>query len=188
MYQIVWVDLECTGVNTEKDLILEVAMVFTDGNLNETASKNIVIHHDELPPMDPAVVEMHSKSNLLDEVQKSKTTLYGAQEMLMEFIEANLEKSAEKVPMGGNNIGFDRKFMDKYMTKVNRAFHFRSIDVSSFNEVAKRWYPEILKKLPSKNFAHRAMGDIRESINELKFYRREMFKNIPEKGKTLSLF
>lgn len=185
---LVWTDLETTGVNLEKDVILEVAVVITDDELMEIAAKNFVINHETLPPMAIEVVEMHTNSKLLEEVKASKATLHGTTDLILEFVEKNLPKGGDKVPLAGNNIGFDRKFLDKYMTKVNRYFHFRSVDVSSINELAKRWFPEVLKRLPDKKFAHRAMGDIRESINELRFYKKEIFTKLPEKGKTLSLF
>jgi oligoribonuclease len=180
-------DIETTGTDIVKDVMLEIAIVITDPDLKELAHKNLVIHPNVMPKMDPEVIQMHTASKLLDDVAASTLTLYGAEDEIIDFLKANVEKT-DNIVLGGNNIGFDRKFVERDFKRLNTLGSFRSIDISGINELGKHWYPEILKRKPKKGFGHRALADIRESISELKFYRKEFFIKLPEKGKTLSLF
>lgn len=171
---LVWVDLEMTGVNPSIHNIVEISVVVTDNNLNILDEiPSIVIHQesDVLDKMDNFARELHTTSGLIKEVEKSDVSLQDAQAEVLKFLEKHCKP--QKAPLCGNSIWVDRMFLRAYMPKVESFLNYRVIDVSSVKEIAARWYGE---KFEKKN-AHRAYDDIIESIEELKFYRNSIFKN-----------
>ncbi len=175
---IVWVDLEMSGLNIDTDHILEMACLITDQNLNIVAEgPELIIHQSDqvLDRMDDWCKKHHGESGLTDSVRNSQISLQKAEELMVEFIQKNVP---EKIcPLAGNSVHMDRIFLNKYMKKFLDHLHYRIIDVSTIKELSSRWYPEEIKKIPLKKFSHRALDDIKESIEELRFYRQNMFKN-----------
>ncbi len=169
-----------TGLDPAKHVIVEIATLLTDDDLNIIESgPDLVIHAtaDELAAMDDVVVDMHTKSGLLDQIKTSTVTLEDAAAQTLEFLKAHIPEP-RTVPLCGNSIGMDRRFLAVYMTEVEEFLHYRSIDVTTLKELARRWYPTALDTAPRKEVGHRALDDITESINELRHYRRALF--IPE--------
>ena len=176
--ELVWIDLEMTGLNPQIHRIIEIATIITDSELNIIAEgPDLVINasDEELNKMNSYVTDMHTKSGLIDEVKNSKLTIREAEIKTLEFINKHI-KSKNKPPVCGNSIGTDRRFLDAQMNTLERRLHYRVIDVSSIKELAIRWNPEIDVKMPAKMETHRALDDIIESIEELKFYRGNLFK------------
>lgn len=174
---LVWMDLEMTGLEPARHVIVEIATLVTDDELNIVASgPDLVIHHDEtvLAEMDPVVVEMHTKSGLLDLIRTSSVSLEDAGAQTLEFIKAHVTE-ARKVPLCGNSIGMDRRFLAAYLPEIEEYLHYRSVDVSTVKELVKRWYPALNNTRPRKVGAHRALDDIMESIAEMKYYRENVF-------------
>ena len=171
---IVWMDLEMTGLFPEKDQILEIATLITNPDLEIIATGPELVLHQPLSileAMDPWNQEHHSKSGLWDKVLASKTSLQEAEQQTLNFIQAHSVKG--KNPLAGNSIWQDRRFLLRYMPLIHEHLHYRLIDVSTIKELAKRWYPKL--KIPNKKNNHRAMDDIQESIEELKFLRQNLF-------------
>lgn len=176
---LVWIDMEMSGLDPEKDVILEVATILTDGNLDVIAEgPELVIHHPEelLKGMDDWNREHHTKSGLWKSVLASQTTLAEAEAQTLAFIKAHCP--AKKSPLCGNSIWQDRRFIARYMRDIDQHLHYRMVDVSTIKELASRWYPAILEKKAKKKGNHRALDDIRESIEELKFYKEHLFAKI----------
>ncbi|KAJ1728825.1 hypothetical protein LPJ61_003836, partial [Coemansia biformis] len=173
---LVWIDVETTGLVAEKDVILEVAMVLTDGMLESLDKpQSLVIGQpaDQLRKLSTWARKWHQQSGLLDEVARSSLTVARAEQMLIDQIKRFCPTPGRAV-LAGNNVGFDRGFIDRYMPVLANYLHFRNVDVSSVNELAKRWAPETLRGL-SKKHTHRALDDITESIRELRFYQATLF-------------
>ena len=176
--ELVWLDLEMTGLDPKRHRIIEIASIITDLDLNIIAEgPDLVIHtHDKiLDRMNDFVHEMHHSSGLIEEVKNSKITIEEAEKQTLEFIEKHLG-TKYKPPLCGNSIGTDRRFLDDQMNKLEQRLHYRVVDVTSIKELVKRWHPEINAIMPPKKENHRALGDIIESIEELKFYRKHLFK------------
>jgi oligoribonuclease len=176
--ELVWLDLEMTGLDPKRHRIIEIASIITDLDLNIIAEgPDLVIHtHDKiLERMNDFVHEMHHSSGLIEEVKNSKITIEEAEIQTLEFIEKHLG-TKYKPPLCGNSIGTDRRFLDDQMNKLEQRLHYRIVDVTSIKELVKRWHPEINAIIPPKKENHRALGDIIESIEELKFYRKHLFK------------
>src|SRR6476620_7240352 len=172
-----WMDLEMTGLDPGKDVIVEIATLVTDDELNIVAEgPDLVVHQPEsaLAIMEPVVVEMHTKSGLLDAIRASATTLEEAGARTLAFIKEHAPEPAT-VPLCGNSIGTDRRFLAAYLPEIEHWLHYRSVDVSSVKELVRRWYPSIRAERPKKLGAHRALDDIRESVAELRFYRERVF-------------
>jgi oligoribonuclease len=174
---LVWMDLEMTGLEPDTDVIVEIATLVTDDDLNIVAEgPDLVIHQpaDVLAIMKPIVVEMHTKSGLLDAIASSTITLEEAGAATLEFIKLHVPE-ARTVPLCGNSIGTDRRFLAKYLPEIENYLHYRSVDVSSIKELAKRWFPKSGIDRPNKGGMHRAMDDVRESVRELQYYREKFF-------------
>jgi oligoribonuclease len=171
---LAWIDLEMTGLNPEVDVILEIATVITDGDLNLIAEGPVFAisaSAEALAGMDDWNQKQHRKSGLLDRVLASTETMETAELKTLEFLAQHLPPG--KIPLCGNSIWQDRRFLGRHMPKLEKFFHYRIVDISSFKELAKRWYPD----LPAfkKGEAHLALADILESVEELKYYRNHLF-------------
>ena len=174
---LVWMDLEMTGLDPEVHTIVEIATIVTDDDLEIIATgPDLVVHQpaDVLARMDPVVVEMHQRSGLLAAIAESTVTLEEAGELTLTFIKQHVLEP-RSVPLCGNSIGMDRRFLDAYLPAIENFLHYRSVDVSSIKELARRWYPQLVKSRVIKSGSHRALDDIRESIAELQFYREHVF-------------
>ena len=170
-------DLEMTGLDHTTDVIVEIATLVTDDDLQIVAEgPDLVIHQpdDVLARMDPFVVEMHTRSGLLAAIKASTTTLEEAGAATLAFIKQHVPEE-RSVPLCGNSIGTDRRFLAAYLPDIETYLHYRSIDVSSVKELVKRWYPTIDGGRPHKPGTHRALDDIRQSVAELQYYRERVF-------------
>ncbi len=175
---LVWIDLEMTGLDPKRHGIVEIASLITDDDLaiiEEGPDLVISATAEQLNNMDTVVTNMHARSGLLDEIRKSTITVEDAAASTLEFIRQHVS-SPHMVPLCGNSIGTDRRFLAEFMPEVENFLHYRSVDVSSIKELGRRWFPDIVKKAPAKSRGHRAMDDIRESVIELQFYRENLFK------------
>ena len=180
--RLVWLDLEMTGLDVERCVIVEVACVVTDSNLEPLdGGIDIVIHGDAaaIERMDDYVRHMHTKSGLLPAIEASTVSVRDAEQRVLAYVR-DYVGAPGVAPLCGNSIGVDRRFLDRYMHELDTYLHYRSIDVSSLKELCRRWYPAIYRKRPNKSEQHRALDDIRESIEELRYYRDAMFIPRPE--------
>jgi oligoribonuclease len=172
---LIWLDLEMTGLDPEKDAVVEIGTVITDSDLNVLAEGPVCIIHqpDEvLTAMGDWQKNQFAGTGLLDEIKKSTTTLAEAEEKTLAFVK---EWTFEKVaPLCGNTIWMDRVFLMRHMPTLHAYFHYRNIDVSTLKELARKWKPELLKQIV-KEHRHRSLSDIHDSINELKLYRGTLF-------------
>ncbi len=171
---LVWLDMEMSGLDPEVCRPLEMATLVTNNALEIIAEgPNIVIHQSDevLAAMDAWNTQHHGDSGLTLSVRQSRVTMREAEQMTLDFLEMWTEPG--KSPLCGNSIGQDRRFLRRYMPRLDRHFHYRVIDISTMKELAKRWYGIVP---PPKHETHRALEDIRESIEELRFYRRTIFK------------
>ena len=172
--RLVWIDLEMTGLDPSINVIIEIATLITDGDLNIIAEgPELVIHQpqEELDKMDDWNVNQHGQSGLTARVQASQTSLAEAERQTLEFLAQWVDPG--RAPLAGNSIGQDRRFIRAYMHQLDEFLHYRHVDVTSFKEMARRWYPE-LEPWP-KSDAHRALDDIRNSVGELAYYRDKIF-------------
>ncbi len=166
-----------TGLDATRHVIVEIATIITDDELNIVAEgPDLVVHQPDeaLAEMDPVVVEMHTSSGLLEQIKASTMTLEEAGAQTLAFIKEHVPKE-RSVPLCGNSIGTDRRFLVTYLPEIEEHLHYRSVDVSTLKELARRWYPAALAAQPRKAAAHRALDDILESIKELSFYREQFF-------------
>ncbi len=171
---LVWIDLEMTGLDPDRHVIIEMASIVTDDQLNVVAEgPDRVIHYSEdvLAGMDPWSLEQHTASGLLNRVRSASFTCEQAEEETLRFLTAYCVKGAS--PLCGNTIGQDRRFLIRHMPQLEAFFHYRSIDVSTVKELVKRWYPDLPRF--EKEKTHLALNDIRESISELIYYRKHVF-------------
>jgi oligoribonuclease len=174
---LVWMDLEMTGLDHTSDVIVEIATLITDDELNIVAEgPDLVVHTDDaaLDAMDPFVVNMHTKSGLLEKIKASTISLAEAGDQTLAFIQEHVPE-ARTVPLCGNSIGTDRRFLAAALPDIEEYLHYRSIDVSSVKELVKRWYPDLDANRPRGQGSHRALDDIRESVKELAYYREHVF-------------
>jgi len=173
--RLVWVDMEMTGLDPETERIIEVAAVVTEADLSIVAEAPVfVIHQSDtlLDAMDKWNQSTHSKSGLIDKVKASSVREADAEAQLLDFLAQHVP--AGKSPLCGNTVGQDRRFMRRYMPKLEAFFHYRTVDVSTLKELALRWKPQVYKSF-TKHSRHEALADIHESIEELKHYRRHFF-------------
>jgi len=173
---LIWIDLEMTGLDTFNDHIIEIATIVTDKDLNVLAEGPIVaIHVDDavIDGMDDWNTNQHGKSGLITRVRESHFTTADAEQQTIEFLKQYVPKG--KSPMCGNSICQDRRFMARLMPELEDYFHYRNLDVSTLKELASRWAPAIYKG-HSKSSSHLAMDDVRDSIDELKYYRENFLK------------
>ena len=173
---LIWIDLEMTGLVPERDVIIEIATVVTDADLNVLAEgPSIAIHQsdDYLNNMDEWNTNQHSKSGLVKKVKESKITSKEAEKQTIEFLKEYVNPGVS--PMCGNSICQDRRFLYNYMPNLEKFFHYRHIDVSTLKELAVRWKPDIISS-SFKNSRHLALSDIYDSIDELKYYREHFIK------------
>lgn len=178
---LVWMDLEMTGLDPARNVIVEIATLVTDDELNIVAEgPNLVVHttEDELAKMDDVVVAMHTRSGLLTQIRSSTVTLEEAGAATMAFIKEHVP-NPRTVPLCGNSIGMDRRFLAAYLPEIEEHLHYRCVDVSTIKELARRWYPGSLDGLSKKSSAHRAMDDIKESVAELAYWRDKVFLPAP---------
>jgi oligoribonuclease len=171
-------DLEMTGLEPARHVIVEIATIVTDDELEVVAEgPDLIIRasDDELARMDDFVRNMHTGSGLLDAIRVATVTLEEAGKATLEFIREHVPEP-RTVPLCGNSIGTDRRFLDVYLPDIEQHLHYRSVDVSTIKELAKRWYPDVIAAAPPKTSTHRALDDIRESIAELRYYRTALFK------------
>lgn len=174
--RLIWIDLEMTGLDPQQDRIIEIATIVTDAELNEVAVGPVLaIHQDEslLAQMDEWNQSHHSSSGLLERVRQSKLTMADAEQATLEFLRAHIK--AGDSPMCGNSICQDRRFMALWMPALEAFFHYRNLDVSTLKELARRWYPEELANLHKRGL-HLALEDIRDSIEELRYYRKRILR------------
>ncbi len=182
--RIVWIDCEMTGLDPQKHVIVEIAALVTDADLNVLGEGvDIVVHASEtdLAQMDEFVTNMHNSSGLTEEIRASSVNLTEAEQMVLDYVRQWVP-AERQAPLAGNSIASDRTFINRYMPELDQFLHYRMIDVSSLKELARRWYPRVYFGQPEKGMAHRALADIRESIRELEFYRRTML--VPGDGPT----
>lgn len=169
---LIWVDMEMTGLNPDTDCIIEVAVVITDSQLNTIAEGPVLVVHqsdDVLNGMDKWNQSTHSKSGLIDKVKTSCLNEAEVEAQLLEFLKLYVPRGVS--PMCGNSICQDRRFMVRSMPQLETYFHYRNLDVSTLKELAKRWKPGVASGF-SKESKHEALADIYDSINELKYYRQ----------------
>ena len=173
---LIWIDLEMTGLDTQNDVIIEIATVVTDSELNTLAEGPVLAIHqtDEiLNAMDDWNTKQHGSSGLTERVKNSTINEAEAERQTIEFLRQYVPANAS--PMCGNSICQDRRFLARCMPALENYFHYRNLDVSSLKELAKRWAPEVFKGF-SKESSHLALDDIRDSIAELKYYREHLLK------------
>jgi oligoribonuclease len=170
---LVWIDCEMTGLDPMNDVLVEIAVIITDAELNPLDDGiDIVIatEPEKLATMDDVVREMHTSSGLLEAIAESTTTLEEAEDEVLEYVKRFVPER-RKAPLCGNTIATDRSFLVRYMPRLDDHLHYRMIDVSTIKELSRRWYPRAYYNAPSKAGGHRALADILESIKELRYYR-----------------
>ena len=179
--RMVWIDCEMTGLELGRDALVEVAVLVTDSDLNILGDGiDVVIKPppEALDGMPDVVREMHTSSGLLEELDKG-TTLLDAQERVLAYVKEHVP-TARKAPLAGNSVYVDRGFLNRDMPALDEYLHYRLVDVSSIKELVRRWFPRVYFNSPGKHGGHRALADIRESIEELRFYREAVF--VPQPG------
>jgi oligoribonuclease len=178
--RMVWIDLEMTGLDPQKDEIVEIAVIITEADLTEIdEGLSIVIKPNDAPlaAMDDVVVGMHTASGLIDEIPQG-TTLSDAEARVLEYVTSHIPEP-RKAPLAGSSVYVDRMFLARYMPDLDSHMHYRLVDVSSIKELTKRWYPRAYFNTPEKTGNHRALADIRESIAELRYYRDAVMVPLP---------
>ncbi|MCX8530348.1 MAG: oligoribonuclease [Rhodoluna sp.] len=177
---LVWIDCEMTGLDPEKDCLVEISVVITNSDLelvDEGIDLVIKPREDSLANMNDFVREMHTSSGLINELA-SGLDLADAEAQVLEYIKQYVPEPRQ-APLAGNSIGTDRMFINRYMPALDQHLHYRNIDVSSIKELSRRWYPRVYFQLPKKDGGHRALADIKESIQELRYYRETVFVELP---------
>lgn len=177
---LVWIDCEMTGLDTSKDVLVEIAVLVTDSELNVIGDGvDVVISAtpEQISGMNEFVTKMHTDSGLIHEIPKG-IPVSEAEELILKYLESAGVTSG-KSPLAGNSVYVDRLFISRDMPKLSEFLHYRTVDVSSIKELARRWYPKAYFNSPAKTGNHRALGDIKDSIAELNFYRKTVFVEAP---------
>jgi oligoribonuclease len=178
---LAWMDLEMTGLKPSRHVIVEIASLITDDDLTIVAEgPDLVVHAtpEQLADMDDFVTSMHSRSGLLDAITASTLTLAEAGAQTLAFLKLHIPEP-RTVPLAGNSIGTDRRFLATHLPDIEEYLHYRSVDVSTVKELCRRWYPDVAKAAPEKKGGHRALQDIVESVAELDYYRTAIFNPAP---------
>lgn len=179
--RLVWVDCEMTGLDLGRDALIEVAALVTDAELTVLGEGvDVVIHASEeaLAGMPEVVAEMHARSGLTEAARSSTVTVAEAERMVLDYVRTWVP-DARTAPLCGNSIATDRAFLARDMPELEAWLHYRMVDVSSIKELCRRWYPRVYFAQPQKGMSHRALADVRESIQELRYYRRTLFVPLP---------
>src|SRR4051795_3273540 len=177
---LVWLDLEMTGLDLDRHGSLEFAALATGGVVEPVDDGiDLIVHQppSALAEMDDFVRTMHTKSALLPAIEASTLSLADAGTQVLDYVRGHVGEGSS--PLCGNSIGVDRRFLDRQLPELDKFLHYRSIDVSSFKELCRRWYPAVYKGRPGKSETHRALADVVESIAELKYYREQMLREVP---------
>lgn len=172
---LIWIDCEMTGLSLESDALIEIAVLVTDENLNiigEGINLVIATTPEKLAGMRDEVRAMHTESGLINEIPHG-VTVSQAEEAVLNYLAAHTQSG--KSPLAGNSVGMDRNFIARDMPRLSEFLHYRTVDVSSIKELARRWYPKVYFNAPKKTGNHRALGDIKDSIEELKYYQSTIF-------------
>ena len=178
---LVWLDMEMSGLDPARERIIEIATILTDGQLVEIAvGPELVLHQPDeiLAAMDDWNTKHHGASGLTERVRQSQITDADAEAQTIAFINAHVA-ARDRPVLAGNSIHQDRRFIRRYMPALEKRLHYRMVDVSTVKELARRWYPQVVARQPQKRDTHRALDDIRESIDELRFYRGQVFAPAP---------
>jgi len=179
--RLVWIDCEMTGLDLEQDALIEIACLVTDGELNildEGIDVIIKPPAEAVDAMSQVVRDMHTTSGLLNELSRG-VTIAEAQEIVLAYIQMHISEP-RRAPLCGNSIATDRSFIARDMPELDTYLHYRMVDVSSIKELARRWYPRAYFASPAKRGGHRALADITESVQELRYYREAVF--VPQPG------
>ncbi len=181
---LIWIDCEMTGLNLESDVLVEIAVLVTDSELNligEGIDVVIKATSEQIAGMNEFVTEMHTASGLITEIPNG-ISLTEAEDLIIKYLES-AETTPGKSPLAGNSVSVDRSFIARDMPRLSQYLHYRTVDVSSVKELARRWQPKVFFQAPAKTGNHRALGDIQDSIEELKYYRQSFF--IPTADETV---
>lgn len=177
---LIWIDCEMTGLSLETDVLVEIAVLVTDADLNLIGDGvDVVIRADvvHLASMNEFVTQMHTTSGLIAEIPNG-ISASAAEELILNYLESSGVR-AGKSPLAGNSVSVDRSFIARDMPRLTEFLHYRTVDVSSIKELARRWHPRVYFNAPAKSGNHRALGDIKDSINELRYYRETIFLPSP---------
>jgi len=180
---LIWIDCEMTGLSLESDVLVEIAVLVTDSDLNligEGVDVVIKATPEQLAGMNEFVTQMHTDSGLITEIAEG-ISLKAAEDAIVAYLEST-GTIPGKSPLAGNSVGVDRNFITRDMPRLTQYLHYRTVDVSSVKELARRWYPKIYFAAPAKTGNHRALGDIQDSIEELKYYRTSIFIDPENQG------
>ena len=172
--RLVWIDMEMSGLDPERERVLELATIVTNADLEVIAEgPDLVVHQpaEALALMEPVVRDMHTRSGLLAAIEASTLSLEDAGAQTLAFIKEHVP-APRTVPLAGNSIGTDRRFLAAHLPAIEDHLHYRSVDVSTIKELARRWFPDARSGAPDKRGGHRALDDIRESVEELRYYRK----------------
>ena len=183
---LAWIDLEMTGLDPTRHTIVEIATLVTDDDLTIIEEgPDLVVHAspDDLAQMDDVVRNMHTTSGLLADMEASTLTLAEAGDQTLTFLKKHI-RQARTVPLAGNSIGTDRRFLAALLPDIEDYLHYRSVDVSTIKELCRRWRPAVYKAAPAKKGGHRALQDIRESVDELAYYRNAIFDHAADTPET----
>lgn len=174
--RLIWIDLEMTGLDPQRERIIEMAIIITDANLNTLAESPVLVVNQPdtiLDAMDDWNTKQHNGSGLVDRVKASTLTEAQAEAQMLEFLQQHTDAGTS--PMCGNSVHQDRRFLNRYMPALEDYFHYRNLDVSTLKELVRRWRPDLLKGLTKKG-SHLALDDIRDSIDEMRYYREHFLK------------
>jgi oligoribonuclease len=180
---LVWIDMEMSGLDAERERVLEIAVLVTDSDLAIIAEgPELVVHQTDalLEAMDEWNREHHAASGLVERVRQSTVTESAAEAAILDFLRQHCEPGA--CPLAGNSVHQDRRFLRRYLPALDAFLHYRIVDVSTVKELARRWYPDVYAAAPEKVERHRALADIHESLDELRWYRQRIFAVAPPSG------